>query len=158
MSATGSKMEISPKHPMEIKPKSLQLGTCIGGGGFAKVFAGTLERGDKVINVAIKRLIRSGPEEPRDVNIKAIEAVKMEADNLRSVIHSNIIQCHGIIVDPLAGDLNGKPVGCCVVLDLCTISLRRALDHLNGLNDGVCDEDVLFVVKKLRLPETHEKV
>ena len=63
---------------MKIAPQHLCLGDQIGGGGFAIVFAGTLERKDKVITVAIKRLSNQGG---------AAEAVKKEVDILGRVRH-----------------------------------------------------------------------
>ena len=107
-------------------------------------------------------MIRCGPDDQKEINTTAIEAVRREADNLRSVIHRNIIQCHGIVLDPGAVDRNGKLLACCVVSDLCITSLRRVLDYLLSGGDGGGGVDLgeafLLIVEKFRFPDLLEKV
>ena len=61
-----------PKHPMEINPKYLEIGREIGRGGFGIVYDGILDLGGKPIHVAIKRVIRCGPDDPKDINANMV--------------------------------------------------------------------------------------
>ena len=143
---------------MKIIPQHLCLGDQIGGGGVAIVFAGTLERKDKIIHVAIKRLSNQ---------FGAAEAVKKEVDILGRVRHRNIVECYGAVFDPKAVDRNSIFLGYCIVLELCTISLSDAIEmHLQGssigeISDGgrrVYADDKINIISKIALPDVQEKV
>jgi len=112
---------------MKINPNHLRLGRFIGLGGCGTVFAGTLNVGDQTIDVAIKQVLIQG---------SASELVNKEVAMMNSLNHKNIIECYGAVLDENAVDANGVYLGCCIVLERCTLSLREALDTLSEHNDG----------------------
>ena len=141
---------------MKILPHHLSLGDQIGGGGFAIVFAGTLDRKEKKINVAIKRISNQ---------IGAAEAVKKEVDILGRVKHRNVVECYGAVFDDKAVDCNQAHLGYCIVLELCTTSLRDALEFSpcesvgsGGGGGGGGDDDKTLIRQMLANSDVREKV
>jgi len=141
---------------MKIIPHHLSLGDQIGGGGFAIVFAGTLDRKEKKIDVAIKRILNQ---------IGAAEAVKKEVDILGRVKHRNVVECYGAVFDDKAVDCNQAHLGYCIVLELCTTSLRDALEfspcesvESGGGGGGGGDDDKTLIRQMLANPDVREKV
>jgi len=142
----------------QINPNRLRVGEIIGSGGFGIVFAGTFDQEkNKTINVAIKRvLVQSSASDA--VKKEISEAVMDEASLLFTVKHKHIIECYGFVLDAAAVDIAGQPLGFCLILERCTISLRDALDNLRhrdgegGGGGGSEIEDMLLS------PEICEKV
>ena len=106
---------------MKINPSHLRLGRFIGLGGCGTVFAGTLQIGDQLIDVAIKQVL---------IQRSAYELVHKEVAMMNSLKHKSIIECYGAVLNENAVDANGAHLGCCIVLERCTLSLRDALDAL----------------------------
>ena len=136
---------------MKINPSHLRLGRFIGLGGCGTVFAGTLKVGDQTIDVAIKQVL---------IQSSAYELVHKEVAMMNSLKHKSIIECYGAVLDQDAVDANGTHLGCCIVLERCTLSLRDALDALSERcgDGGGGGDDKFIIASMLASPDVCMKV
>lgn len=115
-----------------LDPNALRLGPLLGRGGFGSVFAGTFTVRGKTINVAIK----CAALDPTMLRPADVWALAKEVSIMRALNHPNITQCYAACFDAASRDSANLPLGCCLVLELATESLRRALDSVARSPDG----------------------
>ena len=98
----------------------------LGRGGFGEVLSGSLNEGEAVRRVALKRLNLSRA----DAQMLG-SALLEEVGIMMSLDHACVLRCLGAVLDPAALDSAHRPLGCCIVTELCPLgSLRGSLDEL----------------------------
>jgi serine/threonine protein kinase len=98
----------------------------LGRGGFGEVLSGSLNEGEAVRPVALKRLNLSRADAQMFGS-----ALLDEVGIMMSLDHCCVLRCFGTVLDPAARDAADRTLGCCIVTELCPLkSLRGALDQL----------------------------
>ena len=96
----------------------------LGRGGFGEVLSGSLNEGEAVRPVALKRLNLSCAD-------KEIESALLdEVGIMMSLDHACVVKCFGVVLDSAARDSAGRLLGCCIVSERCLGSLRGSLEQL----------------------------
>ena len=99
----------------------------LGRGGFGEVLSGSLNEGEAVRPVALKRLNLSRADAQMFGS-----ALLDEVGIMMSLDHACVLRCLGAVLDPAALDSAHRPLGCCIVTERCLGSLRGSLDQLGG--------------------------
>ena len=85
-------------------------------------------RDGRQLPVALKRLNRLHVTFD---NAKIQSDILREVRIMRGIDHINVLRCFGVVLDSAARDADGRPLGSCMVMELCPEkSLQEALSYL----------------------------
>ena len=119
--------QVGTRTQLQLNPKLISRGKLIDDGGFGTVYEGVLTMEGRPIPVAIKQM------KGRNV----VNDMLKELETLRSLNHTNVMKCYGLVADDNAVDLSNVHIGCCLVFELCPLgSLRNALDACYDIKEG----------------------
>jgi len=110
----------------------------LGRGGFGEVLSGSLNEGEAVRPVALKRLNLSRADAQMFGS-----ALLDEVGIMMSLDHACVLRCLGAVLDPAALDSAHRPLGCCIVTERCLGSLRGSLDQLGGEREPKTGADLV---------------
>jgi serine/threonine protein kinase len=129
----------------------------LGRGGFGEVLSGSLNEGEAVRPVALKRLNLSRADAQMFGS-----ALLDEVGIMMSLDHACVLRCLGAVLDPAALDSAHRPLGCCIVTERCLGSLRGSLDQLGGEREPKTGADLAASLLaswtnslKVKIPSRH---